>query len=85
MKGRQTLRSLWAIMYYLGFTPMIRNPLFVAFVFSQPFTLLFILLVVSNGAARPYGLAGALTMVVTKLELFVGTDLAAYKIQNRLQ
>ena len=85
MKGRQTLRSLWAIMYYLGFTPMIRNPLFVAFVFSQPFTLLFILLVVSNGAALPYGLAGALTMVVTELGLFVGTDLASYKIQNRLQ
>ncbi|MDG6988199.1 MAG: ABC transporter permease [Nitrososphaerota archaeon] len=85
MKGRQTLRSLWAIMYYLGFTPMIRNPLFVAFVFSQPFTLLFILLVASNGTALPYGLAGALTMVVTELGLFVGTDLASYKIQNRLQ
>jgi ABC-2 type transport system permease protein len=72
-------------MYYLGFVPMVRNPLFIAFVFSTPFTLLFILFVASNGAALPYGLAGALTMVTTELGLFVGTDLAAYKIQNRFQ
>ncbi len=85
MNPRGTLRSLWAIMYYLGFTPMLRNPLFVAFVFSTPFTLLFILFVASGGAALPYGLAGALTMVTTELGLFVGTDLASYKLQNRFQ
>ena len=85
MKLRARLRSLWAIMYYLGFTPMLRNPLFIAFVFSTPFTLLFILFVASNGTALPYGLAGALTMVTTELGLFVGTDLAAYKLQNRFQ
>jgi ABC-2 type transport system permease protein len=79
------LRSLWAIMYYLGFTPMVRNPLFIPFVFSQPFTLLFILFVASKGVALPYGLAGALTMVTTELGLFVGTDLASYKIQNKFQ
>ena len=85
MRTRDRLRSLWAIMYYLGFTPMLRNPLFIAFVFSTPFTLLFILFVASNGAALPYGLAGALTMVTTELGLFVGTDLASYKLQNRFQ
>ncbi len=85
MNLRRTLRSLWAIMYYLGFTPMLRNPLFIAFVFSTPFTLLFILFVASNGEALPYGLAGALTMVTTELGLFVGTDLASYKLQNRFQ
>jgi len=85
VKTRERLRSLWAIMYYLGFTPMIRNPLFMAFVFSTPFTLLFILFVASNGTALPYGLAGALTMITTELGLFVGTDLASYKLQNRFQ
>ena len=85
MNLRATLRSLWAIMYYLGFIPMLRNPLFMAFVFSTPFTLLFILFVASNGAALPYGLAGALTMITTELGLFVGTDLATYKLQNRFQ
>ena len=85
MKTRERLRSLWAIMYYLGFIPMVRNPLFMAFVFSQPFTLLFILFVASGGTALPYGLAGALTMVTTELGLFVGTDLASYKLQNRFQ
>lgn len=85
MQPRKTLRSLWAIMYYLGFTPMVRNPLFMAFVFSTPFTLLFILFVASNGTALPYGLAGALTMITTELGLFVGTDLASYKLQNRFQ
>jgi ABC-2 type transport system permease protein len=54
-------------------------------VFSTPFTLLFILFVSSDGAALPYGLAGALTMVTTELGLFVGTDLASYKLQNRFQ
>ena len=82
---RRRLKSLWAIMYYLGFTPIMRNPLFIPFVFSSPFTLLFILFVASNGAALPYGLAGALTMVTTQLGLFVGTDLASYKIQNKFQ
>jgi ABC-2 type transport system permease protein len=85
MSARKTMRSLWAIMYYLGFTPMVRNPLFMAFVFSTPFTLLFILFVASNGTALPYGLAGALTMITTELGLFVGTDLATYKLQNRFQ
>jgi ABC-2 type transport system permease protein len=85
LNPRNRLRSLWAIMYYLGFTPMLRNPLFIAFVFSTPFTLLFILFVASNGTALPYGLAGALTMVTTELGLFVGTDLASYKLQNRFQ
>jgi len=85
MSANKKLRSLWAIMYYLGFIPMLRNPLFIAFVFSTPFTLLFILFVASNGSALPYGLAGALTMVTTELGLFVGTDLASYKIQNRFQ
>ncbi len=64
---------------------MLRNPLFIAFVFSTPFTLLFILFVASGGTALPYGLAGALTMVTTELGLFVGTDLASYKLQNRFQ
>jgi ABC-2 type transport system permease protein len=85
MKTGRTLGSLWAITYYLGFTSMIRNPLFIAFVFSTPFTLLFILFVASGGTALPYGMAGALTMVTTELGLFVGTDLASYKIQNRFQ
>jgi ABC-2 type transport system permease protein len=85
MPASLRLRSLWAIMYYLGFTPMIRNPLFIPFVFSSPFTLLFILFVASGGTALPYGLAGALTMVTTELGLFVGTDLASYKIQNKFQ
>jgi len=85
MKASKSLRSLWAITYYLGFIPMFRNPLFIAFVFSTPFTLLFILYVASGGTALPYGLAGALTMVTTELGLFVGTDLASYKLQNRFQ
>jgi len=85
MKASKSLRSLWAITYYLGFIPMLRNPLFIAFVFSTPFTLLFILFVASGGTALPYGLAGALTMVTTELGLFVGTDLASYKLQNRFQ
>ena len=85
MNSGKKLRSLWAIMYYLGFIPMVRNPLFIAFVFSTPFTLLFILFVASEGTALPYGLAGALTMVITELGLFVGTDLASYKLQNKFQ
>jgi ABC-2 type transport system permease protein len=72
-------------MYYLGFVAMLRNPLFIPFIFSSPFTLLFILFVATKGAALQYGIAGAMTMVTTELGLFVGTDLASYKIQNRFQ
>jgi ABC-2 type transport system permease protein len=85
MASDHPARRLWAIAYYLGFIPMIRNPLFLAFVFTSPFTLLFLLFVVSGGEALPFALAGALTMVTTELGLFVGTDLATYKIQNKFQ
>ena len=85
MRNDGVLRQTWAVAYYLGFIPMIRNPLFLAFLFTAPFTLLFILFVASEGVALPYGLAGALTMTITELGLFVGTDLATYKIQNKFQ
>ncbi len=80
-----SVRKLWAIAYYLGFIPMLRNPLFMVFLFTSPFTLLFVLFVVSNGQALTFGLAGALTMTTTELGLFVGTDLATYKLQNKFQ
>jgi len=79
------MRKLWAIAYYLGFIPMLRNPLFMVFLFTSPFTLLFVLFVVSNGQALTFGIAGALTMTTTELGLFVGTDLATYKLQNKFQ
>ncbi len=85
MRSEVKLRQLWAVAYYLGFIPMLRNPLFLAFLFISPFTLLFILFVASEGTALPYGIAGALTMTTTELGLFVGTDLATYKIQNKFQ
>ncbi|HVO77944.1 MAG TPA: ABC transporter permease [Methanomassiliicoccales archaeon] len=85
MRSEGRLRQTWAVAYYLGFIPMLRNPLFMAFLFTTPFTLLFILFVASEGVALPYGLAGALTMTTTELGLFVGTDLAMYKLQNKFQ
>jgi ABC-2 type transport system permease protein len=79
------LRTVSALCYYLGVLPMLRIPTLLPFVFSTPFTILFILFVTGKGAAFVYGIAGAITMTVSQQGLFLGADLTNFKIEHKFQ
>lgn len=71
--------------YYIGVLPMLRIPTLLPFVFSTPFTILFILFVTGKGATIIYGIAGAITMTVSQQGLFLGADLTNLRIEHKFQ
>jgi len=79
------LRTIGALSYYIGILPMIRIPTLLPFVFSTPFTILFILFVTGRGATILYGIAGAITMTVSQQGLFLGADLTNLRIEHKFQ
>jgi ABC-2 type transport system permease protein len=81
----KAMRTMAALAYYMGVLPMIRIPTLLPFVFSTPFTILFILFVTGRGAAFLYGIAGAVTMVTAQQGLFLGADLTNYRIEHKFQ
>jgi ABC-2 type transport system permease protein len=81
----RNLRTMAALAYYMGVLPMLRIPTLLPFVFSTPFTILFILFVTGKGAAILYGIAGAVTMVTAQQGLFLGADLTNYRIEHKFQ
>ncbi len=79
------LRTIGALSYYIGILPMIRIPTLLPFVFSTPFTILFILFVTGRGETILYGIAGAVTMTVSQQGLFLGADLTNLRIEHKFQ
>ena len=79
------LRTVGALSYYIGILPMIRIPTLLPFVFSTPFTILFILFVTGRGQTIIYGIAGAVTMTVSQQGLFLGADLTNLRIEHKFQ
>jgi len=81
----RNLRTIGALSYYIGILPMLRIPTLLPFVFSTPFTILFILFVMGKGEAIIYGIAGAITMTVSQQGLFLGADLTSLRIEHKFQ
>jgi len=79
------LRTVGALSYYIGILPMLRIPTLLPFVFSTPFTILFILFVTGRGQTIIYGIAGAVTMTVSQQGLFLGADLTNLRIEHKFQ
>jgi len=79
------LRTIGALSYYIGILPMLRIPTLLPFVFSTPFTILFILFVTGRGETIVYGIAGAITMTVSQQGLFLGADLTNLRIEHKFQ
>jgi ABC-2 type transport system permease protein len=79
------LRTIGALSYYIGILPMLRIPTLLPFVFSTPFTILFILFVTGRGVTMIYGIAGAITMTVSQQGLFLGADLTSLRIEHKFQ
>jgi ABC-2 type transport system permease protein len=81
----RNLRTIAALTYYLGLLPAVRTPALLPFVFSTPFTILFILFVTGHGSAFAFGISGAITMTVSQQGLFLGADLTNFKIEHKFQ
>jgi ABC-2 type transport system permease protein len=84
-RAARDLRTIGALSYYIGVLPMLRVPTLLPFVFSTPFTILFILFVTGKGDAIIYGIAGAITMTVSQQGLFLGADLTNLRIEHKFQ
>ena len=78
-------RTIGALSYYIGVLPMVRIPTLLPFVFSTPFTILFLLFVTGRGQTIIYGIAGAITMTVSQQGLFLGADLTNLRIEHKFQ
>ncbi len=68
-----------------GFLWLRRNPLSLVFTAISPFSLLFILFVVSSGHYVQFAVAGSLVMALVGYGLSLGQDISFYKIEYKMQ
>lgn len=73
------------IAYLTGFLWLRRNPLSLVFTAISPFSILFILFVVSNGQYVQFAVAGSLVMALVGYGLALGQDISLYKIEYKMQ
>lgn len=79
------VNQIFLIAYVTGFLWLRRNPLSLVFTAISPFSLLFILFVVSNGQYVQFAVAGSLVMALVGYGLALGQDISLYKIEYKMQ
>ncbi|MGB8933932.1 MAG: hypothetical protein WCC17_02350 [Candidatus Nitrosopolaris sp.] len=80
-----SLRQVFLIAHFAGILWLRRNPMSLAFATLSPFSLLFILLIISNGKYIQFAIAGSLVMTMVSFGLGLGEDIAYYKIDYKIQ
>ncbi|WP_337861952.1 ABC transporter permease [Nitrososphaera sp.] len=88
LKQRQQLlpvRQAFLIAYSTGILWLRRNPMSLVFTAISPFSLLFVLFVVSNGQYVHYAVAGSLVMALVGYGLALGQDISFYKTEYKIQ
>lgn len=73
------------IAYATGILWLRRNPLSLIFSAITPFSILFVLLVVSGGKYSQFAVSGSLVMALVGYGLALGQDLAYYKTEYKIQ
>lgn len=73
------------IAYSTGILWLQRNPMSLVFTAISPFSLLFVLFVVSNGQYTHYAVAGSLVMALVGYGLALGQDISFYKTEYKIQ
>ena len=68
-----------------GYLWLRRNPLSLIFTAISPFSLLFILFIVSSGEYVQFAVAGSLVMALVGYGLALGQDISFYKIEYKMQ
>jgi len=78
-------KQILIIAYMTGILWLQRNPLSLVFSAISPFSLLFVLFVVSNGHYLQLALAGSLVMALVGYGLSLGQDISFYKTEYKIQ
>src|SRR5690349_18639467 len=79
------LRQAFLIAYLTGFLWLRRNPLSMVFTAISPFSLLFVLFVISNGHYIQFAVSGSLVMALVGYGLALGQDISFYKTEYKIQ
>src|ERR671932_1869350 len=77
--------QVFLIAYLTGVLWLRRNPLSMVFSAISPFSLLFVLFVVSNGQYIQFAIAGSLVMALVGYGLALGQDISFYKTEYKVQ
>jgi ABC-2 type transport system permease protein len=79
------VRQVFLIAYMTGILWLRRNPVSMVFTAISPFSLLFVLFVVSNGQYVQLAVAGSLVMALVGYGLALGQDISFYKTEYKVQ
>jgi ABC-2 type transport system permease protein len=79
------IKQIMIIAYMTGILWLQRNPLSLVFSAISPFSLLFVLFVVSNGQYVQLALIGSLVMALVGYGLSLGQDISFYKTEYKIQ
>jgi ABC-2 type transport system permease protein len=79
------VRQAFLIAYLTGILWLRRNPVSLVFTAISPFSLLFVLFVVSNGQYVHFAVAGSLVMALVGYGLALGQDISFYKTEYKIQ
>lgn len=77
--------QIFLIAYLTGILWLRRNPLSLIFSAISPFSLLFILFIVSEGKYLPLSITGSLVMALVGYGLSLGQDISFYKNEYKIQ
>src|SRR4029079_1110888 len=79
------VRQAFLIAYMTGILWLRRNPMSLVFTAISPFSLLFVLFVVSGGQYIDLAVAGSLVMALVGYGLSLGQDISFYKTEYKVQ
>ncbi len=78
-------RKILLIAYMTGILWLRRNPISLLFSAISPFSILFVLFVVSNGQYLQFAVSGSLVMALVGYGLALGQDISFYKTEYKIQ
>ena len=84
-KNKRAILQIFLIAYLTGILWLRRNPLSLIFSAISPFSLLFILFIVSEGRYLPLSITGSLVMALVGYGLSLGQDISFYKNEYKIQ
>jgi ABC-2 type transport system permease protein len=79
------VRQAFLIAYMTGVLWLRRNPTSLVFTAISPFSLLFVLYVISDGEWTDFAIAGSLVMALVGYGLALGQDISFYKTEYKVQ
>src|ERR687886_3109981 len=85
LRAPLVIRQVFLIAYMTGFLWLRRNPMSMVFTAISPFSLLFVLFVISNGQYVQLAVTGSLVMALVGYGLALGQDISFYKTEYKIQ